>query len=67
VPSGVFDTSLMDIVSDEAKAGIGVSVPFPNRRGKPETPALLVVALASHAMVTGEVVRLGGASRLGMK
>lgn len=57
----------MDIVSDEAKAGIGASVPFPNRRGKPEASALLLVALASNAMVNGEVLRLDGASRLGMK
>lgn len=67
VAPGVFDTPFMDILSDEAKAGIGASVPFPNRLGKPEEYASLVVALASNAMVNGEVVRLDGALRLGMK
>lgn len=57
----------MDIVSGEAKAGIGASVPFPNRRGKPEEYASLVVVLASNAVVSGEVVRLDGALRLGLK
>ena len=67
VAPGVFDTPFMDILSDEAKAGIGASVPFPNRLGKPSEYADLVVALAANPMVNGEVVRLDGALRLGLK
>ena len=67
VAPGVFDTPFMDILSEEAKTGIGAAVPFPNRLGKPSEYAGLVVALASNPMVNGEVVRLDGALRLGAK
>jgi NAD(P)-dependent dehydrogenase (short-subunit alcohol dehydrogenase family) len=61
---GTFDTPLMDVLSDEARAAIAASVPFPSRLGHPEEFADLVVTLARNGMVNGETIRIDGALRL---
>lgn len=67
VAPGVFDTPFMDVLSDEARAGIGASVPFPPRLGHADEFAQLVHSLVTNPMLNGEVVRLDGALRLGMR
>ncbi|MEU0312091.1 SDR family oxidoreductase [Nocardioides sp. NPDC006273] len=67
VAPGVFDTPFMDVLSDEAKAALGASVPHPSRFGKPSEYAALVRHVAENPMLNGETIRLDGALRLGMK
>lgn len=64
---GVFDTPFMDILSDEARQGVGASVPFPPRLGKPEEFASLVLEVVRNPMLNGEAIRLDGALRLGIR
>ena len=65
IAPGVFDTPFMDILSEEAKAGISASVPHPSRLGKAEEYAALVLHIAQNPMLNGETIRLDGALRLG--
>lgn len=67
VAPGVFDTPFMDVLSDEAKLGIGAAVPFPQRLGHADEFAHLMHSLVTNPMLNGEVVRLDGALRLGMR
>jgi NAD(P)-dependent dehydrogenase (short-subunit alcohol dehydrogenase family) len=67
VAPGVFDTPFMDVLSDEAKSGIGDAVPFPQRLGHAGEFAQMMHSLISNPMLNGEVVRLDGALRLGMR
>lgn len=64
VVPGVFDTPFMDILSEEARAGVAAAVPFPSRLGRPEEFASLVLEIVRNPMLNGEVIRLDGALRL---
>jgi NAD(P)-dependent dehydrogenase (short-subunit alcohol dehydrogenase family) len=61
---GVFDTPFMDILSDEARAGVAGAVPFPSRLGRPQEYASLVLEIVRNPMLNGESIRLDGALRL---
>ena len=67
IAPGVFDTPFMDILSEEAKAGLGASIPHPSRLGKSSEFAGLVRHIAHNPMLNGTTIRLDGALRLGMK
>lgn len=67
IAPGVFDTPFMDILSEEAKAAIGASIPHPARLGKASEYASLVRHIAHNPMLNGETIRLDGALRLGPK
>jgi hypothetical protein len=43
---------------------LGKSVPFPQRLGKPEEYAELVLAIIANTMINGETIRLDGALRM---
>ena len=64
IAPGTFDTPLMDSLSDEARAAIAASVPFPSRLGRPEEFADIVASLGRNGMVNGETIRIDGALRL---
>ncbi|KQR91148.1 MAG: SDR family NAD(P)-dependent oxidoreductase [Microbacterium ginsengisoli] len=64
VVPGVFDTPFMDLLSEEARAGVAASVPFPSRLGRPDEYASLVLEIVRNPMLNGEVIRLDGALRL---
>ncbi|MER5794918.1 hypothetical protein [Streptomyces sp. NPDC001980] len=67
VVPGVFDIPFMDVLSDDAKAAIGASIPHPARLGRPAEYAALVQHIAENPMINGTNIRLDGALRLGMK
>ena len=46
---------------------LGESVPFPKRLGNPQEFALLVEQIISNPYLNGEVIRLDGALRMGLK
>jgi NAD(P)-dependent dehydrogenase (short-subunit alcohol dehydrogenase family) len=61
---GVFDTAFMDILSEQARAAVAASVPFPSRLGRPAEYASLLLEIVRNPMLNGETIRLDGALRL---
>ncbi len=67
IAPGVFETPMMAAMSDEVRAGLSADVPFPARLGQPEEYAALVQHIIENSMLNGEVIRLDGALRMGVK
>lgn len=67
IAPGVFETPMMAGMSDEVRAGLSADVPFPARLGQPEEYAALVQHIIENSMLNGEVIRLDGALRMGVK
>ena len=67
IAPGIFDTPMLQGMSNEILASLGAQIPFPSRLGRPDK----YVALAKHIIETevlnGEVIRLDGAIRMGAK
>ena len=61
---GLFHTPLMDGLPDETVNKIIDNIPFPDRLGKPEEFAQLVVSIAENAYLNGTLIRLDAAVRL---
>ncbi len=67
IAPGIVDTPMMAGFSDEIRAGLGASVPFPARMARPEEFARLVAFIASHDYLNGETIRMDGALRMGAR
>jgi NAD(P)-dependent dehydrogenase (short-subunit alcohol dehydrogenase family) len=67
IAPGIFDTPMMAGMTEELRASLGQQVPFPPRLGRPEEFAALVEHIVENAMLNGEVIRLDGAIRMGIK
>ena len=67
IAPGVFATAMMAGMSDEVRASLSADVPFPPRLGKPEEYAALAQHIIENCMLNGEVIRLDGALRMGVK
>lgn len=65
IAPGIFDTPMMASFPEEVKASLGQSVPFPQRLGKPDEYAGLVLHIIGNPMINGETIRLDGALRMG--
>jgi len=64
IAPGMFETPMLDNVSDEIREALCASVPFPSRFGKPSEFAQMVEQILDNAMLNGSVIRLDGAARL---
>ncbi|WP_075618542.1 SDR family NAD(P)-dependent oxidoreductase [Paenisporosarcina indica] len=64
IAPGLFETPLLDGLSEPARVAIASSVPFPNRLGKASEYALLVESIVRNSFLNGEVIRLDGAIRM---
>jgi NAD(P)-dependent dehydrogenase (short-subunit alcohol dehydrogenase family) len=64
IAPGLFLTPLLEELPDETKAALGASIPNPQRLGRPEEFASLVLAMVANDYLNGEVVRLDGAMRM---
>lgn len=64
IAPGLFDTPLMAMLPEEARASLGQQVPFPPRLGRPEEYAQMVQSVVENPMLNGEVIRLDGALRM---
>ena len=64
VAPGLFLTPLIEELPAETQAVLGNSIPNPQRLGKPEEFAQLVLAMIGNDYLNGETVRLDGALRL---
>ena len=64
IAPGLFHTPLMASLPPPVQESLGKSVPFPQRLGKPEEYAELVLAIIANPMINGETIRLDGALRM---
>lgn len=64
IAPGLFDTPALVRLSDQVKAGLAASIPFPARLGRPAEFARLAAHLLENDMMNGETVRLDGAIRM---
>jgi NAD(P)-dependent dehydrogenase (short-subunit alcohol dehydrogenase family) len=67
IAPGIFDTPLMAGLPEAARQSLAQQVPFPPRLGHPDEYAALVRHILENEMLNGEVIRLDGALRMGMK
>jgi NAD(P)-dependent dehydrogenase (short-subunit alcohol dehydrogenase family) len=67
IAPGIFDTPMLQGMSEEIRASLGAQVPFPPRLGKPEEFAALVAHIVENEVLNGEVIRLDGAIRMAPK
>jgi len=67
IAPGIFDTPMLQGMSEELRASLGAQVPFPARLGRPEEYALLVEHIIENEVLNGEVIRLDGAIRMAPK
>jgi NAD(P)-dependent dehydrogenase (short-subunit alcohol dehydrogenase family) len=67
IAPGIFDTPMLQGMSEELRASLGSQVPFPPRLGKPEEFAALVRHIIENEILNGEVIRLDGAIRMAPK
>ncbi len=64
IAPGTFDTPMLAMLPDEARAALAAGIPFPNRLGHPSEFAALAVHIVENAMLNGETIRLDGALRM---
>ncbi len=67
IAPGLFDTPLLGGLPEPARQSLGQQVPFPPRLGKPGEYAALAKHIIENPMLNGEVIRLDGALRMGMR
>ena len=67
IAPGIFDTPMLQGMSEEIRASLGAQVPFPPRLGRPDEYAALVEHIIGNEVLNGEVIRLDGAIRMGAK
>ena len=64
IAPGIVETPMLATVSEEVRAGLAASVPFPQRLARPEEYAQLVTAIVEHDYLNGETIRMDGALRM---
>jgi NAD(P)-dependent dehydrogenase (short-subunit alcohol dehydrogenase family) len=64
IAPGIVDTPLFAFATEDTKAGLGASVLFPRRMGRPEEVASLVLEVCRNSYLNGETIRLDGGIRM---
>ncbi len=67
IAPGIFDTPMLQGMSEEVRASLGAQIPFPARLGRPDEYAALAKHIIENEVLNGEVIRLDGAIRMGAK
>ena len=67
IAPGIFDTPMLQGMSEEIRASLGAQIPFPSRLGRPDEYAALAKHIIENEVLNGEVIRLDGAIRMGAK
>lgn len=67
IAPGVFETPMVGAMTPELQASLAGDIPFPKRLGKPEEYAQLAQSIIENPYLNGEVIRLDGAVRMGIK
>ena len=64
IAPGLFETPLLDELSEEAKKSLSASIPFPKRLGMPTEFAKLALHIIENTYVNGEVIRMDAGIRM---
>ena len=64
IAPGLFETPLLQGLSDEAKASLSSAIPFPKRLGMADEYAKLVLHIIENSYLNGETIRIDGALRM---
>ncbi|MDQ4085750.1 MAG: SDR family NAD(P)-dependent oxidoreductase [Actinomycetota bacterium] len=64
IAPGIVETPMLASVSEEFRAALASGVPFPQRLGRPDEYAQLVLSIVDHDYLNGEVIRMDGALRM---
>lgn len=64
IAPGIVDTPMLATVSDEFRAALAESVPFPKRLATAAEFGALAVSIIEHDYLNGETIRLDGALRM---
>ena len=64
IAPGIFATPMVQGLPQNVRDSLAASIPFPNRLGRPEEYAALVLHLCRNTMINGEIIRLDGALRM---
>lgn len=64
IAPGIFQTPLLDTLSEPAREHLVQAIPFPHRPGRPQEFARLVCHIYENPMLNGAVIRLDGALRI---
>jgi NAD(P)-dependent dehydrogenase (short-subunit alcohol dehydrogenase family) len=64
IAPGIFDTPMLQGMSEEVRTSLGQQVPFPARLGRPDEYASLVREIVENEVLNGAVIRLDGAIRM---
>jgi NAD(P)-dependent dehydrogenase (short-subunit alcohol dehydrogenase family) len=67
IAPGLFLTPLLEELPEETRQALGTAIPNPQRLGRPDEFAALVLAMIANDYLNGEVVRLDGALRMQAK
>src|SRR5947207_6864498 len=67
IAPGIFFTPMLMGLTEEIRAGLAASIPFPQVLGKPEQYAALARHIVENRYLNGEVIRLDGALRMAPK
>lgn len=67
VAPGIMETPMLLGMPPEVQESLGKMVPYPQRMGKPAEYAALVEHIFANRYLNGEVIRLDGAIRMGIK
>ncbi|MGE5095062.1 MAG: SDR family NAD(P)-dependent oxidoreductase [Betaproteobacteria bacterium] len=67
IAPGIFDTPMLQGMSEEIRSSLGQQIPFPSRLGRPDEYAALVRHIIENEVLNGEVIRLDGAIRMAAK
>jgi NAD(P)-dependent dehydrogenase (short-subunit alcohol dehydrogenase family) len=64
IAPGIVETPMLATVSEEFRAQLAASIPFPQRLGRADEYAQLALAIIDHDYLNGEVIRMDGALRM---
>ncbi|MDX9994207.1 MAG: 3-hydroxyacyl-CoA dehydrogenase [Rhodocyclaceae bacterium] len=67
IAPGIMETPMLLGMPPEVQESLGKMVPYPQRMGKPAEYAALVEHIFANRYLNGEVIRLDGAIRMGIK
>ena len=67
IAPGIMGTPMLFGMPQEVQDSLAAMVPFPSRLGRPEDFAKLAKHIIENDLLNGEVIRLDGAIRMGMK
>jgi NAD(P)-dependent dehydrogenase (short-subunit alcohol dehydrogenase family) len=67
IAPGIMETPMLMGLPQAAQDSLGQQVPYPQRLGRPDEYARLVMAIVDNGYLNGETIRLDGAIRMAPK